>query len=147
MLKTDEHESGITEERVSAKHFGQVSLTRINDHFQAKKQMLFYDCDSKFSPRDNQTILFDEQIFTFTRKHFPFGEGKKTIKRKIYHRKSDGTYWYVDNLHYGCAAADGKAAHLEVFDANKNHIGIADIKTGIIDRNRREDGRTIKNYI
>lgn len=147
LLKTDENERGITEESASVKHFGQVTLTRINTHFQEKGEMLFYDCESKFSPRDNQTILFDTQKFTFTGKHYPFGEGKKIIRRKIYHRKSDGTYWYVDNLHYGCAAADGKAAHLEVFDANKNHIGIADIQTGVIDRSRKEEGRTIKNNV
>lgn len=143
VLKYDEIDGTVIEEVVSVSHFGVVTQNRIEEHLAQKGQMQIYDCNSKFSPRDNQTVLFDENTFIFTGKHYTFGEGDKKIKRKIYRHRDVGTYWYVDNLHYGCTTNDGKAAHLEVFDTSGRHLGIADIQTGEINEKYKEEGRTI----
>lgn len=43
------------------------------------------------------------------------------------YKGKDGNYYYRDTLHAG------KSAHLEVFDKRGNHVGEANVETGIID--------------
>jgi hypothetical protein len=70
----------------------------------------FYDVNSKFPPRDYQTILRDETVFELT--HF------RNQGRKVYRRKGLSQLWVVDNLHFG------REAHIEVFDEDtKAHLG------------------------
>jgi hypothetical protein len=136
----------LQENEVEVLHFGAENHLplygkNILTYLENAGAMLPYDCDSKFSPRDNQTILCNKEVFEFTGKHYTFKGG---LKRKIYRHIQNGTYWYVDNLHYGCAEKEGKAAHLEVFDANKNHIGVCNIYDMNINVNRKEAGRTLR---
>jgi len=136
----------LQENEVEVLHLGKENHLRLYEknilnYLENIGAMLPYDCHSKFSPRDNQTILCNKEIFEFTGKHYTFSGG---LKRKIYRHIQNGTYWYVDNLHYGCAEKEGKAAHLEVFDANKNHIGICNIYDMNINENRKEKGRTLQ---
>ena len=78
-----------------------------------------YDDSCKESPTDNQTVLRDFRRFEVT--PLPLQQGKK-----IYKEICTGYYWYVDNLHFG------KAAHLEVFGKNYEHLGEADLQGNII---------------
>lgn len=90
---------------------------------------LQYPLDSTKPPRDEQTILQDTARFKKTSFQY---DG-----RCIYCELATGTYWYVDNLHFG------KAAHLEVFDkTGTNHLGEADLN-GNIDKSKRDSNKTI----
>ena len=131
ILKYKEIENKTVEEVCTIKHFGAVNLARINEHLAENSQIQVYDCDSKFPPRDAQTILCNPKEFRMT--------VKRCQGRKIYQHISEKTYWYVDNSHYGCNKKDGKAAHLEVFDRHRNHVGIADIRTGKIKEDSKEN--------
>jgi hypothetical protein len=53
--------------------------------------------------------------------------------QQVYKEIKTNFYWYLDNLHKN---------HYEVFDDNKNHIGIADMK-GVVDTSRKVNGRTL----
>lgn len=86
-----------------------------------------YDIISKDPPTDRQTILGDTTRFKPTT-YFPQG-------RRAYQEIKTGYYWYVDNSHYG------SEAHLEVFNRNHEHIGIADLQ-GNIDETKKVKGRT-----
>lgn len=87
-----------------------------------------YDHQSQIPPRDEQTILSNIKKFKKTMKKF---QG-----RIIYHEINYGRYWYVDNLHYG------KAAHIEVFDGNGQHIGEASLE-GLIDFSKQDPNKRI----
>jgi hypothetical protein len=88
-----------------------------------------YDDNSTYPPRDEQTILSDTSQFIKT--------SYKYDSRKIYLDKQMGYYWYVDNLHFG------KAAHLEVFDSQGNHLGEADLK-GRLDTSKKDPKKLLK---
>jgi len=77
-----------------------------------------YDDSCKEPPTDSQTVLRDFRRFKVT--STPPQQG-----RKVYREISTGYYWYVDNLHFG------KAAHLEVFGKNYEHLGEADLQGNI----------------
>ncbi|MGK7931861.1 MAG: hypothetical protein AB4041_10570 [Microcystaceae cyanobacterium] len=92
-----------------------------------KAKILLYDSNSNYPPRDDQTILVKPTRFTKTRQT-PY-QG-----RSIYLEIDTQRYWYVDNFHYGLAA------HLEVFDAQGNHLGEADIE-GNLDTSKQDSNK------
>ena len=51
----------------------------------------------------------------------------------VFQEKSTSYYWYLDNLHKN---------EFEVFNSNKEHIGVANLE-GIIQPNSKIDGRVI----
>jgi hypothetical protein len=77
-----------------------------------------YDESSQEPPTDSQTVLRDSRRFQAT--SMPFQQG-----RKVYKEIKTGYYWYVDNLHIG------KAAHIEIFSKNFQHMGEADLQGNI----------------
>lgn len=89
-----------------------------------------YKPTSKEPPNDRQTVLRDLQRFHAT--SFPFQAG-----RKVYQEIKTGYYWYVDSLHFG------RAAHLEIFNKKKEHLGTADLD-GKIDFSRAEKSKKLK---
>jgi hypothetical protein len=74
-----------------------------------------YDYSSKEPPLDSQTVLNDSQRFEVAPMQSQQG-------RRVYREKETGYYWYVDNFHFG------KAAHLEVFSKNHQHLGEANLQ-------------------
>ena len=89
-----------------------------------------YSKDSRWPPRDYQTILKDHSVFERT--------GKKNQGRTVYKRIGTNELWCVDNEHRGVDA------HIEVFDCiTRKHIGIALINEIRVDNSRRVSGRTI----
>jgi hypothetical protein len=54
--------------------------------------------------------------------------------KSVYKEISTSCYWYLDNLHKD---------HYEVFNAQGEHIGIADLQ-GVIDDSKKEKGRRIE---
>jgi hypothetical protein len=87
-----------------------------------------YDFLSKYPPKDQQTVLRDTQRFQKTQNLY---DGR-SIYREILHDR----YWYVDNLHFG------KASHLEVFNAQGNHIGESDLD-GNIDETKKDANKRL----
>ncbi|WP_199301923.1 hypothetical protein [Pseudanabaena cinerea] len=87
-----------------------------------------YDLLSKYPPKDQQTILRDTQRFQKTQNIY---DGR-TIYREILNDR----YWYVDNLHFG------QASHIEVFNAQGNHIGESDLE-GNIDETKKDLNKKI----
>jgi hypothetical protein len=87
-----------------------------------------YPMPSRYPPQDDQTILIDSARFERT---------KRIVQgRRVFRERDTGRLWYVDNLHTGARA------ELEVFDANGNHIGVANVD-GAIDESRRKRDRHI----
>ncbi len=92
-----------------------------------------YDYDSQIPPTDQQTILRDTTKFKAT--------SYKVQGRTVYEELRDGTYWYVDNLHYSTAS------HLEVFNPNTDtHLGEANLE-GILDESKADEKKKIKRYL
>lgn len=89
-----------------------------------KTKLSVYDVNSNDPPRDEQTILSDTTRFMKTHQQY---DGKS-----VYREIETGRYWYIDNFHCGLAA------HLEVFDAQRNHLGEADIREGNIDFSKQD---------
>jgi len=87
-----------------------------------------YDFLSKYPPKDQQTILRDTQRFQKTQNIY---DGR-TIYREILNDR----YWYVDNLHFG------QASHIEVFNAQGNHIGESDLE-GNIDEAKQDSNKKL----
>jgi hypothetical protein len=83
---------------------------------------------SKHPPKDQQTILRDTQRFKKTQNIY---DGR-SIYREILHDR----YWYVDNLHFG------QASHIEVFNAQGNHIGESDLE-GNIDETKKDSNKRL----
>ena len=83
-------------------------------------------------PNDSETILASKN---FVRAKYK-GEGK--IKGALLYLK-DGCYYYRDTLHKDLAA------ELEVFNNNGDHLGTADVITGILKPNTAVAGRRIDN--
>ncbi|MEZ4864092.1 MAG: hypothetical protein R3C14_22435 [Caldilineaceae bacterium] len=99
----------------------------LNDHLQTER--FVYDYTSSFRPTDLQTVLRDGQRF-FSTSYYVDG-------RRVYREINTEYYWYVDNLHYG------RAAHLEVFDRNGQHLGEATLE-GAIDTTKRDFTKRLK---
>lgn len=89
-------------------------------------KLSLYESSSTYTPRDQQTILSDQTRFRKTNKTYH--------GRSIYREIKTGRYWYVDNFH------EGLDAELEVFDAQGNHVGEADLK-GNIDTSKRDPNK------
>jgi len=80
-----------------------------------------------------QTVLRDPSLF----KPAPH----KCQGRTIYEHTETGSYWYVDNLHFG------EASHLEVFNfVNDKHVGEADLK-GEINHENADAKKKIRKFI
>ena len=88
-----------------------------------------YDYASTAKPTDLQTVLREHKRFVSTTYYV---DG-----RKVYKEMATECYWYVDNLHYG------RAAHLEVFDHNGQHIGEANLE-GLVDTSKRDATKKVK---
>ena len=86
-----------------------------------------YDVTLKDPPTDNQTVLRDQNRFAKT--------SSDVQGRRVYREIKTQYLWYVDNLHYG------KAAHLEVFNAEV-HIGEANIN-GEINFSRADSSKKL----
>ncbi len=87
-----------------------------------------YDFLSRYPPKDQQTILRDTQRFQKTQNIY---DG-----RSIYREIQNNRYWYVDNFHYG------QASHIEVFNAQGDHIGESDLN-GNIDETKKDSNKMI----
>ena len=70
-----------------------------------------YDPNSDMCPTDEQTLLNDKRRFDKT--------SHRCQGRTVYKEIDTNRYWYVDNFH------KSYDAHLEVFDANGQHLGEA----------------------
>jgi hypothetical protein len=94
-----------------------------------------YSIDSTDPPKDEQTILRDASRFTQT--------NKCCQGRQIYKELTTGRFWYVDNEHFG------RAAHLEVYDKRRNHIGKASLEGDLKPdtKKRKKPRRNIKDLI
>jgi hypothetical protein len=91
-----------------------------------------YDRTSHASPRDFQTIL-ERDTARFLRSGRVERRG-----RRIFQEIETRRFYYVDDAH------DGHVAHLEVFSESGEHLGIADIDTGVLDESRRVEGRRLR---
>lgn len=92
-----------------------------------------YDLNSRYTPRDEQTILADSTLFTPTH--------HRCSGRRVYSRIGYDEEWYVDNLH------KGQSAHIEVFDSvTKKQLGVSKIDRIDIYRGptKEEQNRTLK---
>lgn len=87
-----------------------------------------YDFLSRYPPKDLQTVLRDTQKFQKTQNIY---DG-----RSVYREIQNDRYWYVDNLHFG------QAAHIEVFNAQGEHIGESDLD-GNVDKTKQDANKMI----
>lgn len=87
-----------------------------------------YSFLSRYPPKDRQTILRDTQRFQKTQN---FYDG-----RSVYREIQNDRYWYVDNFHYG------QASHIEVFNAQGNHIGESNLD-GNVDETKKDSTKMI----
>jgi hypothetical protein len=93
----------------------------------------YYDPTSTAAPRDFQTVLRkDDWRFRDT------GRFERRFRRTIFEETNTGRLYYVDEGH------PGNSAHLEVFSANGEHLGISDIGTGTLNIAGRVEGRRLK---
>lgn len=83
-----------------------------------------YGPASSDPPRDDQTCLTDTQRFQ------PLVY--EVQGRRCYRDRTRGDIYYVDNLHAGAAA------HLEVFDKFRRHLGEADLQVKQLNRAKRD---------
>jgi len=91
-----------------------------------------YDRMSRVAPRDFQTILEkDTQRFLRTGRTERRG-------RRIFQENQTRRFYYVDDAH------NGHVAHLEVFSEDGEHMGIADVDTGVLDDSGRVEGRILR---
>jgi hypothetical protein len=92
-----------------------------------------YDPNSRSAPRDFQTVLVKEQgRFRAT------GRVERRFSRQVFEEEGTGRLFYVDDGHAG------HSAHLEVFSAQGEHMGKAEIDTGQLDGRSRVEGRRLK---
>lgn len=89
-----------------------------------------YNTNSKYPPRDFQTVLRDNSTFALTT--------YLNQNRKVYERLNYGQLWTVDNLHYGTEA------HIEVFDKVTGvHLGISQYDKVEVETKYKEKGRNL----
>ena len=93
-----------------------------------------YDRDTaREPPRDSQTVLEKQpDRFRFS------GLIERHSGRKVFTEIESGRLYCVDGGHHG------HSAHLEVYSAEKDHLGTADIDTGELDPARRKENRRLK---
>jgi len=117
-----------TQNRVELRNADSVALVRqwIAD------ERGYYDAASSSAPKDFQTILEkDSDRFQRTGR-FQNVAGKD---RRVYLEVCTGRRFYVDEGH------PGHSAHLEVFDSDGRHFGVADIATGEVDITRKDNNK------
>lgn len=123
--------------RVSKNNVGQVALlpngitTDAVLHWLAH-QRGHYDRTSASAPKDFQTVLVKDAA-RFRRTH----RVEPGFSRRIYEDVQTGQLLYVDEGH------PGHSAHLEVFDADGNHVGEADIVMGAVDTSKCDNKKKI----
>jgi hypothetical protein len=117
----------------TAELFSFASLKPVRDWIAA--QHGYYDPASTVAPKDFQTIL-EKDTERFRRTHKFWNVAGKD--RRIYLEVTSNNRFYVDEGH------PGPFAHLEVFDADGQHLGVADINTGVIDTSGKVNGRRIQ---
>lgn len=69
---------------------------------------------AKRIPLDHETVLNQRDLFQY------IGKIEQKGGAKVYKNLSNGRFYHRDTFH------KGEGAHLEVYDARKNHLGIAD---------------------
>ena len=117
-------------ERLYGKIFTKIILFDSEEDIkQYCKEFIYTDLDFNKTPRDRQTILRKQNLFT---KIEAIVQG-----RAVYKNQKDGYFYYVDNLH------NGKATHIEVFNGS-NHIGEADINFGKIDESKKDTSKKLE---
>lgn len=90
-----------------------------------------YDLNSTRPPQDHETVLTQApQLFART------GRFERNGRRQVYREIDTHSLYYVDNFHIGLAA------HLEVFDQQETHLGIADLQGRLV-HGTEVRGRTI----
>jgi hypothetical protein len=93
----------------------------------------FYDTESHEAPKDFQTILDkDPSRFHATGKIARHGS------RRVFEEIATGRLYYV------CDAHPGHSAHLEVFSPSHDHVGKANIHTGVVNESLKVKGRTLR---
>jgi len=98
------------------------------------QQKGYFDPNLNLAPRDYQTIL-EKEPGRFTRTgRIQFVSGKA---RRIYKENATSRQFYVDEWH------PGGSVHMEVFDSVGNHLGEADIATGVVDLSKRDSSKRI----
>jgi hypothetical protein len=86
-----------------------------------------YDPLCERSPLDTETILINKGRFNKT--------NYRNHGRAVYQERSTSNYFCVDNLHQ-------QGAHLEVFNANGDHIGEASLR-GVLDASKVDRTKTL----
>lgn len=66
------------------------------------------------------------------------GRMERRFSRRIFQEIATGRLYHVDEGH------PGHSAHLEVFSATLEHLGAADINTGLLDATERVEGRRLR---
>lgn len=92
--------------------------------------------DASRAPQDKETCL--RNALRFERTH-RCNRGE-TVCRRIYREKASGRLFCVDGGH----TREGRA-ELEVFDKHGQHLGTADLETGVLDPSKKEKGRKIRD--
>jgi hypothetical protein len=93
-----------------------------------------YDPSSTVAPLDFQTVLVrDPTRFQRTNRMWHVA-GRD---RRIYMEIATANLLYVDEGHWG------PSAHLEVFNANGDHLGEADIASGVLDASKNDPDKHI----
>ncbi len=108
-----------------------TSLAAIKEYI--AQQRGYYDFASAVSPKDFQTVLAKTPS-RFRRT----GQVERKGSRQVYEEIESGRLYYVDDAH------PGPSAHLEVFSATGEHLGVADVVTGTLDVSGRADGRRLR---
>jgi hypothetical protein len=80
----------------------------------AKKYSNIEYIKAKRVPLDHETVLKQSDLFKYT------GKIEQKGGAKVYKSLSNDRFYHRDTFH------TGEGAHLEVYDARKNHLGIAD---------------------
>jgi len=93
----------------------------------------YYNPASTYAPRDFQTVLLRAP-----HRFHPTGKVERGFSRSIFEETARGRLYYVDEGH------PGHSAHLEVFSANREHLGTADILNGTLNATNRVAGRRLK---
>lgn len=93
-------------------------------------EVLPYSAESTDPPRDEQTCLVDSQRYEST--------GKFVQGRRIYQHRLSKNLLYVDNMHFGAAA------HIEIFDKFKRHLGEGSLLDGNLRPGTRDAKKTLE---
>ena len=117
---------------VPAELLNSTTLTRLRAWIAERRE--HYDRKSTVSPRDFQTVL-EKNPARFRRT----GKTARKSKRQIFEEIKTGHQYYVDDAHAG------HAAHLEVFSRTGDHLGVADVETGVLDSSGKVEGRSLRS--